>query len=648
MLVLAAWTLSCHLVVFAEGNLLDVLSLFPLLLIGAFWIWRKLPETSPRWRDRVEREIATPSTRETIAALAAMALIGLYSHNILLAWWLVAVFLSIGVWRSLRSEPIGARRPLHGRGAEAILWALAGLAVVLTLVCHRPDADDAFYLNVAVAAADLPTATLYADDTMHGIEGIGPYISIYRLHSYELLNGALSFVTGIPVQVCFYLISAPLFALLVPLAWARLFRYLEPEHWPIAVTTLVLVLALVGEEHRWYGNFSFVRIWQGKAILLSFVLPAILAYAIALGSRPSPRIALLLAGSLIAGVGCSSSGLWLAPTLAIMGLGSMVSRTSWKHLAVSAVTIAAFTLAMGLHFRSELNYISERVDTSLPAGDQLAVAITKVLGDGQLAALLLGVTALAWLFASRGLGRRFAAIAPAVVWLTLLNPYASAMVSSSVVGPSYWRALWALPIPVLLVQAMVSSFRLRAPASRLLWLLSLVTVVGVTARYGPSVLNQGLRLDFPGLKVEREAYGAAEEVVRVAIPASHVVAPPEVDVWIPTFHDRPYPLLVRTYLRIDKNDERAQRKLLTDLAKSARHRRREDLEAARKALDRFAVTALCFQPRHLQRDRNLRKMLRGIGFLTEGRVGPYEIWSRRTPPARAAGWARSMERGSPK
>ena len=64
--------------------------------------------------------------------------------------------------------------------------ALALVAVAVTLVAHRPDEDDAFYLNVAVSAIDFPEAPLLHYDGMHGEVGLPILETHYRAQSYEL------------------------------------------------------------------------------------------------------------------------------------------------------------------------------------------------------------------------------------------------------------------------------------------------------------------------------------------------------------------------------------------------------------------------------------------------------------------------------
>lgn len=57
------------------------------------------------------------------------------------------------------------------------------------------------YVDLAVQAADNPGAALMRDDGLHGITGITASLPVHRFHTYEFLNGALSYLTGSPRDV---------------------------------------------------------------------------------------------------------------------------------------------------------------------------------------------------------------------------------------------------------------------------------------------------------------------------------------------------------------------------------------------------------------------------------------------------------------
>ena len=238
--------------------------------------------------------------------------------------------------------------PARGPRLEVALVVLALAAALYALVAHRPDADDAFYLNLAVSAVDAPGQPLLTADTLHGVPGLPLHLSIYRLHSYELWNAALSFVSGVPTIQIFHFGAVALAACLVPIAHARLFRLLTPKHWLAAVVTLVIVLVAAGETHRWYGNFGFVRIWQGKSIQLFVFTPLVYAYAIEFALRPTLSRWGLLAGAQIAALGSSSAALWAAPAAAGIALCSALppTRRGARLLAIGLLA-SAYVLGAG-------------------------------------------------------------------------------------------------------------------------------------------------------------------------------------------------------------------------------------------------------------------------------------------------------------
>src|SRR5262249_9607318 len=77
-----------------------------------------------------------------------------------LLWWAAGLLLGIGAAAILRVDQPLIEPAESSRSSEIWLWLLSAACVVLALVCHRPDADDAFYVNMAVAAADAPGRAL--------------------------------------------------------------------------------------------------------------------------------------------------------------------------------------------------------------------------------------------------------------------------------------------------------------------------------------------------------------------------------------------------------------------------------------------------------------------------------------------------------
>ncbi|MFI5217442.1 MAG: DUF6077 domain-containing protein [Candidatus Limnocylindria bacterium] len=542
--------------------------------------------------------------------------------------------------------------PARGPRLELALLALALSAAAYALVAHRPDADDAFYVNLAVAAVDAPAEPLLAADTLHGVAGLPLHLPIYRVHSFELANAALSFLSGAPTIQVFHFGAAALAAFLVPIAHARLFRLLTPKHWLAAVATLVVVLAAAGETHRWYGNFGFVRIWQGKSLQLFVFTPLVYAYAMQFALRPGLARWGLLAAAQIAALGSSSAALWAAPAAGAIGLCSALppSRRGLKLFAVgllaSGYVLGAGWIAKGwmdADAASQQPAVSQQevrdkelADLALDRpGVRLEQALGLVLGDSRLRRIALAGVLIAWAASSGALARRFALAAPLAVALVLLHPAASSWVVANVTGESYWRALWALPVPILMALSLVAPLEVAAAGRRrspprAAWalLLGAFALLAPGIR-GPSSAN-GVRLAWPSLKVEPTAHAWAAELSASVPPGSVVAAPGDVGVWLPTFHQRVHPLLVRDlYLapyRAQLGDPSIQLRVWMTAIAGGERTGPDAGRLFRGGLERFQVRGVCL--RVTPGVEATREALRAAGFRRSREDDEHEIWVR--------------------
>jgi hypothetical protein len=587
------------------------------------------------------------------AALAlAAALVA--SERPLLWWWCalapLGVAFALAVWR----EPPRRLPPAASRGRELALWTLALAGVAVALAAHRVDIDDSFYVNLAVAAADAPRDPLLAHDTLHGVPGLPLHHPAYRVHAWEIWNGAVAHLTGLPPIAVFHFVSAALVALLVPLAFARLFRLLAPGHWPWAVAATVAVLLAAGDVHRFYANFAYVRIWQGKSVFLMVLVPLIQAYALDLATRPSRGAFARLFAAQVAAVGCTSTAVWAAPAVALAAAAAGVprGREGFRRLAI-ALLASTYVLGAGVVLRHAVlsereeyqagtagptleerrqQRLEERENLNQP-GNQLGRAFDLVLGDSGLRVASLAAVLGTWALCGAGLGRRFGVVVPLVVVLVILNPYATAWLSGNAIGPSYWRALWALPLPALLGLALSSPRELlarRAWAGRAAALAALALFAAlVPSRFALSPGNQ-VTLGWPRLKVHETGWRFAQLVTQQAPAGAVVVAPMPVAVWLPTFRDRVYPLVARDwYIRPFRDElgreDVALRLLMTRYVAGAAESADAD-RAFALGLRRYAVKAVFL--RVGPRAGAAHAALEAEGFRRVLSTLEYELWTR--------------------
>jgi len=667
----AVWTVTSHAVVALGGSLESLLLAFVVSGAATLVAWRFGRRVFPRGTAEpawpTDPPVSNPRFLAPLqAAVVVMAVVGAtwLRHRPVELWWLGLLLLGVAALvLVLREEPPRVA-PLRGGSAEFALWTLAAFCVVVVLVSHRIDIDDSFYVNLAVAAADAPADPLLAEDTLHGVAGLPIHLPVYRLHSYEIWNGAVSYLTGIPALAVFHFVSASLAACLLPLAFARLTRWLTPACWPWTVAAVIFVLLAIGETHRWYGNFALVRLWQGKAIFLFVFLPLVYAYAIEFVGRPSFRGWLLLAAAQICAVGCSSTALWIAPASALAGAAVALRPTKQGMLRLGLAALASvYVLGIGLAMRvtleesaparaeqpsaAEVTSREQMLELRQQPGVQLAKALEVVTGGDALRVTTLAVVFGAWACWGTGLARRFAVIVPLAVWLIVLNPYATGWLMENLTGPTYWRNLWALPVPLLLALVLVAplgwvdAVRGSGTEARLgraaAWigpalglLLAVALAIGVP-RYTALSPRNNVELHFPSLKVEPVEYDWAKLLTHSVPPGSVVVAPLSITPWLATFHDRVQPLVVRPmYLdrhRSQLGTETANHRLLMTLFVAGKSKRSDAARWFADGLRVFDVRAVCLK--RSKATPRARAILQRSGFRPYQHSEAYEIWIRR-------------------
>src|SRR5262249_17577519 len=132
--------------------------------------------------------------------------------------------------------------------------------------------------------------------------------------------------------------------------------------------------------------------------------------------------------------------------------------------------------------------------------------------------------------------------------------YAAGWVTSNVAGPAYWRTMWAVPLPIVMALMFASPLHLGDGSSwragrRALWAAGLIAFALLVPQYGGLSRENRVQLSWPTLKVPGGAYRFAVAVNDSVPPGSYVAVPTEIGTWIATLHHHVYPLLVRYYLR---------------------------------------------------------------------------------------------------
>jgi hypothetical protein len=183
-------------------------------------------------------------------------------------------------------------------------------SVVLTLCLNRPDADDQYYLNSAIE---------YLAKNTHPISE-SKYVHQRRaaLAAYESLRANVSSLFNIPILISYYLLVPAIFSIFVATIHIKLLRLTIRDDWVYGMLFFFIVMLVWGDIHRTHANFGLVRLFQGKAVFVSLIIPAIIYYYFKYFQTEKQKYMLLLSACIVAGVGFTPTALVVEPLLLLV------------------------------------------------------------------------------------------------------------------------------------------------------------------------------------------------------------------------------------------------------------------------------------------------------------------------------------------
>ena len=556
---LGSWTLYCYLMVFSALSFSDLRAWSFMPVAAALGIWALYVNQGAlvdnnRTDGSIQPGLSSGPGSAALWALLVL-IISAFTLRILdgVYWavWLALLGVSTAVFRIVSTSAAPYDEPLVVRPNQQRIGIVAAVlfGVVLVAITHRVDRDDAQYLNFVVTALDFPFEPMLSHSGLWKDPDVPLESPIYRFHTYELLVATLSDVFSLDHKVIYYLILAPFFGGIAVVVHWELARYLVPRYaFSVLVAWLVLMIAL-GDSHREFGNFAFVRLYQGKGLLVTVGLPLCFLLGLRFAEVPDGRRALALGMGILASLGLTSSALPTVPFVVAATLwGGLLgsSRREAMRLMATGLLSGFLLCAVGLFLMASTKGLSWYSGVTWSGSGR---GLSIVLGDGTLAAIILVLFPIAPLFV-RGYRRRRLYALTALVFVGLvLNPWLGEFLSKNVDKALAWRLLWAVPFVISASIALVGLAALLAEqVPRLKYhvvvLMMLVAVLALSGQWSVSSSNQ-VAIAFPRFKVEPDAHQLAEEIVRRAPRRSTIYAPAGIAEWISTFRMHPYPLIVR-------------------------------------------------------------------------------------------------------
>ena len=216
-----------------------------------------------------------------------------------------------------------------------------------------------------------------------------------------------------------------------------------------------MFLAVDGEPHRSLGNLAFVRIWQGKALLVSVLLPYFVYLSLEFFQNPAAKRWRRLFVLLVASTGVSSTALYLMPSLALLLAISAWNQSPRKLSQYVRVALAYFSTHVYLVLLGLFAMVS--VDRSYLSVIGQVGWPTDFMGQFRLVFIdwmsfsfvALTIFAVFGLSAAAAKDRLFVLTWLVVAIVLFLNPIVFPLIVHFTTLNTYWRLAYLLPFPLL-------------------------------------------------------------------------------------------------------------------------------------------------------------------------------------------------------
>ena len=508
--------------------------------------------------DSTRLALAVQST--LVATLTAFACVTVATHAAQVAGLAFSTFAPVVLLLSgatglaaalLAPRPLGAT----GRAEAGVVGTLAALVLasaVLALFSHRADVDDVNYVPNALHYLTHPQTPMgFAVHYVLGENGQPP-TSLFQSTAlpFEYLQAALAHHTGLPLLAVRYFALPTLLGGLLPLVWVWVLWRLgaTTRNAVLGAVAVLALLLLLGDTFRSYGNYAWVRLHMGKAVLMTVILPVFAAAMLGYLRAPNRTCWWMLFGCATSGVGLTGSAIPLLAALAALvavahWLASSPARPPWRATATAAIAtlyLVGYAIAVLSHARDQLG-AAALLNEDWPT-DFWSHARFMYAGRPPASALaVVSCLPAAWWLSDRYM-RRVLVVWCGVAVCTLLNPLLAPFLIEQVTSPNiYWRLFYLLPFPLAAGLAASGSFA-RATTLRRATALA-VTFVAVTTAlhwvpHSPSVYHDrpgdqhSSRLSWPRYDLDTAKLEVAGEISEAAADGV-MLAPLRIAAYVP-------------------------------------------------------------------------------------------------------------------
>lgn len=627
------WTIGTSIAVVTNNSLFVATVITAVLTALFWWLWQKLPAEQIKEPIKEYQPNSINYTPLRIGLLVvgiSLFCFWLYQRDFYYLWLSSLILLTTQIFHLRRASSVSYPESIEKPSHLKLIWFLAIVGAFVALIAHRPDSDDSFYLNQAVVVADGFFQTIPTHFTLFpGSDIPAPYPS-WRFISYHYLIGLLSWLLHLePLAVSAYVLT-PILSLLVIFAYSILLKTLLPKAWPWALAGLTGFMLIDGTAQFFFSNFAFVRIWQGKSVLLHVLRPVIITYGLWFGARGGAKNWIRLTLAQTTAVGLSSLGIWISPVVACVSIFTAMLGTRFSPIRMALGILSCFyPVIIGIYALQGSHESLSQLFTE----PELNQVLLSYFGSFKAEVFWFSMMLISAYFAPNSKARWFLSTYSLVVLLTFLNPYFTVYIAKYITSSIvFWRVMWLLPLAVMGATSLCVSFTTKFEHQRIVKIIwSIILVLGyaiiVPSTYLFSTANRVI-ISRPFVKVRPERYKVGRFLTDSLPPRSSVIAPEEISWFLPTFKNFLHPLapkriIIDTVFRKQQRqlDEFHKRLYVTDYTEGIRP---VDSAYLLKVIAEFQVRGVVVK-RNTANHQQLSSILTQDGFKLV-QFSKYDVW----------------------
>ncbi|WFF03977.1 DUF6077 domain-containing protein [Micromonospora sp. WMMD964] len=420
------------------------------------------PAEAPADRASLLRRYAVP-----VAAAVGAAVFAAFGKGSL-SWWLAAVLGLVSVvsaWLVLSragrptgavtAEPVRATTPLQGYVVLVVALAAAYFGTLL----NRVSLDDVFYVGKSVWVAERDTIPfkdfLFTEGVLPGGSANPP------LPSFEVFVGALARALHVHAASVLWYLLLPVLAVFAVLALWRLAQRWAPRRPLVVFLVAAAYILLVAYYADALNTYHLPRLSQGKSVFLHALIPLAWVYLTDYLEHRSRRALVLLTLLSVAGVGYTTTAVFLLPLLAGAAGVALLAARRVREAVVCFLAASAYPLLSGVLVQVLRGGVEEAAATYAPLLPLRTIyELTLWLG---LLGLIGGLAVwLSPLLLRRGVPQQLAVGAALAVTVLMVPGVLKLGGDLSGLTAVLWRVPWILPVPALV--GLLAVIRLPGPA----------------------------------------------------------------------------------------------------------------------------------------------------------------------------------------